>query len=172
MIPVKTCTRCNIVQALHFFSKDKSKKDGFWSHCKACDKIYKHSKKGRLANKKYSASEKGKKKISSYRKSEARKLVEKRYLNTEKGKAKVLAKNNRRRAARIRATPPWLSKDHLILMEMDYQRSVYLSNVVGIPFDVDHIYPLQGENSCGLHVPWNLRVIPADENGSKGNKLP
>lgn len=29
---------------------------------------------------------------------------------------------------------------------------------------VDHIYPLKGPNFCGLHVSYNLRVIPASEN--------
>jgi hypothetical protein len=35
---------------------------------------------------------------------------------------------------------------------------------------VDHEIPLQGENISGLHVPWNLQVIPASKNQSKGNK--
>lgn len=35
---------------------------------------------------------------------------------------------------------------------------------------MDHIYPLQGPNYSGLHVPWNLQYLDRDANIRKSNK--
>jgi 5-methylcytosine-specific restriction endonuclease McrA len=46
-----------------------------------------------------------------------------------------------------------------------------LTKLTGERYVVDHIVPLISEAVCGLHVPWNLRVITQDENLRKSNKL-
>ena len=53
-----------------------------------------------------------------------------------------------------------------------YKKRDALTDKTGIPHEVDHYYPLQGENICGLHVPWNLQIIPASENRQKHNSMP
>lgn len=69
-----------------------------------------------------------------------------------------------RRAYKLQATPPWLTDDHRTQI-----LEIYQSCPKG--FEVDHTIPLKGKSVSGLHVPWNLRVIPATENRKKSNRL-
>lgn len=66
-----------------------------------------------------------------------------------------------------RATPKWV--DSAAIKDI-YMLAAYWRER-GHPVHVDHIVPLQGKNVCGLHVPWNLQIIEADDNMSKSNKL-
>ena len=84
---------------------------------------------------------------------------------------KAAAKEARRRASKLRATPSWLTPKQEDEIEALYSESRRLTLATGIPHHVDHIHPLQGEVSCGLHVPWNLQVLTASENCSKSNSL-
>lgn len=75
----------------------------------------------------------------------------------------------KRRAAKMQRTPSWLSE-----FDLDYMKSIYiqakeLEKITGIKYHVDHIIPLQGKEVSGLHVPWNLQIITAEENTRKSN---
>ena len=84
---------------------------------------------------------------------------------------RVNADTAKRRACKILATPKWLDKNLLAEIRQFYRESKSLEKLTGIPHHVDHIVPLNGETVSGLHVPWNLRVIPWDENLRKSNTL-
>ena len=76
----------------------------------------------------------------------------------------------RRRRFR-QATPKWLSAEQKMEIRLKYRLAIELSRATGIRHAVDHEIPLQGDDVCGLHVPWNLRVITQEENLKKSNKL-
>lgn len=73
-----------------------------------------------------------------------------------------------RRAREKRQTPPWVDVTDILPF---YREAARLTIETGVAHDVDHIVPLAGKGVNGLHVPWNLRVIPASENRAKSNKL-
>lgn len=77
----------------------------------------------------------------------------------------------KRRAAKLNALPKWLNHEEFEQIKELYTCAQMFKLYTGQEYHVDHIVPLQGENVCGLHVPWNLQVIPAKENLSKSNKL-
>lgn len=83
-------------------------------------------------------------------------------------KERYVAARARRRAAQESATPSWLTAvDKAMIQEMyDVSEARYIQT--GIKHHVDHIVPINGKNVAGMHVPWNLQVITAHENLSKG----
>lgn len=62
------------------------------------------------------------------------------------------------------ATPAWADRDAMELLNLEARR---LTATTGIKHEVDHIIPVQGKKVCGLHVPWNLRVITKTANARK-----
>ena len=74
--------------------------------------------------------------------------------------------------------PPWArtSKYRRLFLKI-YKRSAtknayrFAYGKDGERYQVDHIIPLHGKNVSGLHVPWNLKVIPATVNQCKGTMI-
>ncbi len=77
----------------------------------------------------------------------------------------------KRNALKAQRMPKWLSPQQLAEIAQFYKDSAYLTTYTKTSMHVDHIVPLRGKIVSGLHVPWNLQIIPAIENCSKGNKF-
>lgn len=63
--------------------------------------------------------------------------------------------------------PPWV--DLAALKRVQY-RARCLTEMTGVPHEVDHVVPLNHPLVCGLTVPWNLEVVPAARNAAKSNR--
>lgn len=74
----------------------------------------------------------------------------------------------KRRARKYSATPAWANTDAISAIYAEARR---LSEETGIPHEVDHIVPLQGELASGLHCEANLQILTAAANRSKSNNF-
>lgn len=91
-----------------------------------------------------------------------------KYVAKNKGKRNLWTSNYRN--AKVSRMPEWLNDGHIAEIEGYYEYCSAL-RTIGLDFHVDHIVPLRGTSVSGLHVPWNLQVIPGSENMSKGNRF-
>ena len=79
--------------------------------------------------------------------------------------------NSVRKRRHKNATPPWITQEQKEAIKGLYLHAMRLTKITGERYVVDHIIPLINPTVCGLHVPWNLRVITQEENLLKSNKL-
>lgn len=103
-------------------------------------------------------------------KSENHKKLVKKWIKSNKSRMTFHCSN--RRSLKKNATPPWLTSIHYAQIQEMYDVAYAKSVQTGISYHVDHIFPLNGIGFNGLHVPWNLQILPAHKNISKGNKMP
>jgi 5-methylcytosine-specific restriction endonuclease McrA len=88
-----------------------------------------------------------------------------------KRKPQKAASEMARQAAKLNATPRWITKEDFKEMEAVYIAARKTTLLAGFNCHVDHIVPLKGKEVCGLHVPWNLRVVSQSYNSQKNNNL-
>ena len=86
----------------------------------------------------------------------------------KKNPGKIRARNSFRRKKVKAATPKWVDKKEIVNI---YVQAAEMQKKEGKEYHVDHIVPITNELVCGLHVPWNLQIIPAQDNLSKGNNF-
>lgn len=161
---MKVCKSCGLEKDSSEFSKNCQQKDGLRTYCKSCISIY---------SRKYI--EENKEKVISSKKKYYYRNIEKirqdwqdyRKKNQERERLRSTLKTKYRSLC----VPKWLTEEQNNLIKNFYKSARELAIFHEEQYHIDHIEPLKGRNSCGLHVPWNLQILPAKENLSKGNKL-
>jgi len=156
---MKTCSKCQETKSLDEFYK-RSDRDSYHSWCKQC----KH-----LSGKSWH--ERNKQKHSEINRKWYEENKEQHLANSkawyEANKHRKLETTTAREKRCILATPTWADRE---LIKELYALAQKLTEQTGIPHEVDHVIPLQGETVSGLHVPDNLQVITQEENRRKSNK--
>ena len=188
----KHCNICGQKKSVELFAKDKRRKSGIGSECKAC--VVARAKKWVEANraKHYANVEKwklqNKEKIAIYRREYAiqnkdflkQKAKEFRLANPEyylkrskdyakKNPDKVNARNAKRRAIR-RSLSGYVSKNIIAKLKILQQNKCpCCSKDLGDKYHLDHIIPL---SLGGLHEDANLQLLRSSCNQKKYNKHP
>ena len=192
----KTCTKCNTTKTLDSFNKQKASSDGHRSYCRSCQsELSKEYRLKKLQDKGWVETEKQRhreakaklrqdedyrnkqaekeklrrlklKQDSDWVESERKRSINKYYND----KAPYVANAAKRRSTKLQATPNWLTDYDWEIIKWVYHCAKVAEKQYNEPYHVDHIVPLQGKNVCGLHVPWNLQVLTAKENLTKGNR--
>ena len=142
---MKECSTCKETKDYSEFYKGPRYKDGYFGQCKFC--------------------------VNEKRKERKEKVNAKQREYYRKNKQYYITKGHLRAKGVRQAKPKWLNDDHQWMIEEIYELRDLRSKLTGVVHHVDHIVPLRGQNCCGLHVPWNLQVIPAVDNLSKSNSI-
>lgn len=175
---MRNCIICLEVKDVYNFYIKNNITNRLDSTCKKCRNInnlqnhYKNREKRLLNKKEYYIKNKErlykKGKEWSDKNPELNKIYKKKW--KQNNKDKLRADDAFRHARKMKATPPWLTKEHKEEIQILYSFAQALSAASNIQHDIDHIVPLRGKNVSGLHVPWNLTVMDHILNVKKGNR--
>jgi len=137
---------------------EKSKEK--YIHDKEDKKLYYKANKNKRKKYQIEYQDKNKEYVKSYQKKHG---VEYRRVK----RSEILARNAKRRADRLKATPKWAELGKIKII---YKKAKWLESLTGLKYHVDHIVPLKGKNVCGLHVWANLQILEESINLKKNNR--
>jgi len=187
---VKKCVKCKKFKDLSKYGKYAAGKDGLNSTCKPCradiQRQYSAKNEVKEKNRKRKWARENPEKTNKWNRNNPEHIKQwkadrdynrkyrlqnlerekerlRKYSKTHSGEKNAL--NRKRYISKIRATPPWLTREHLENIKQIYIKAKNSG------MHVDHIVPLKGKNVSGLHVPWNLQIISASDNIKKGNRF-
>ena len=178
---IKKCALCQNEKLFECFSKtSKGDKFGLRSRCKECrsnDNLKWHQKNSIKSKENHDKwLNENRERSNRVSREWVKNNKERHAQNNSKWKKENRTRNafNSRRLKfnKNSATPSWLSSIQLAQIQEFYDISLAKFVQTGVKYHVDHIHPLMGDGFIGLHVPWNLQVIPAKVNISKKNKVP
>lgn len=186
---MKRCWKCEYEKAESEFGIDRSRHDGLNPVCKECKRIIskkfyaqdparsnaytkkcveRNPAKRQNYNIAYKSANKSKaaenKKAWLNKNKDRDRLRQSAYIKANRHKYNAHAM--KRHAQKLNATPAWADME---MIYREYELAAWCTDVMGVPYEVDHIIPLQGKYVCGLHVEYNLQVIPQSENRRKNN---
>ena len=181
----KVCTRCGVLKSLTDYTPNRAVKDGRGSRCKSC--VSEVARARRAAdpekarqgfNRRVQARRERDPVAYAEKEREREKRKRSKHRSVLRERARSYYQQNRERyLERMRhrasvpkgSTPAWLNKSQKKAIRDVYEHARDCRAVSGQQYHVDHIIPLRHPLVCGLHVPWNLQVLPQDINDSKGN---
>lgn len=152
----KSCSRCKELKPTSEFYKNSLSKDGLSYQCVACRKSYYESNK-----------QKHSEKMKEHYAQNHQSYKDRAKRWKSKNRAKHNASCMERHVLKVSRSPEWAKELTDLVCSEAYDKAKRLSDLTGVPYEVDHIVPLRGKTVCGLHIYSNLQVIPASENRSK-----
>ena len=179
----KYCKGCYLNLSVLCFNSHSTTKDGLRSKCIDCRRLehieYRKNNPEKIKRLQREIDRRKRSrsnwhvKRSNYNRSEKGKISNRkrqiRYNLNNPGKRRAVSAS--RRAGKRNATPKWLTKIDISSIEELHTICLLFRMYTGQEYHVDHIIPLNSDIVCGLHVPWNLTVLPAKENMVKQNKF-
>jgi hypothetical protein len=175
----RRCKACSAIKPIEAFHSHITSGKRYWAHkCKECVKPEaRERKKAWYAKDPERARNDSRRWYENNREAAMAAASEYKALNAEwwkeyhrtwraKNTHKILHWVRQYQSAKLRAMPAWANRAAILAV---YEKADEMRKA-GVPCEVDHVVPLRSKLVCGLHVEFNLAIVPPAENNLKGNR--